>query len=261
MAMTVSKGLAFVQAFQALAGSLPDVVDVVICPPFTTLWPVAQALGESRLQLGGQNIAPSADPAHTGEISAVLLADVGCEWVMLGHWEVRRHLQENDAAVNRKVHLALEAGLSPILLIGEAHDDKAPLETALERQLARVLEGCPAQQVAAMAFVYEPEGAIGVAAPATPEHVAAGCAFIRGRLRRGWGEDVAQAVRIIYGGSVSPEHAAALLAAPDVDGLGTTRRGRDPRSFLKIVEQIARVKLVDDGCGTTDGGRPLTADR
>ena len=168
MAMTVTEALAFVQEFQALAGDLPDVMDVVICPPFTALWPIAQALRESRLQLGGQNIAPSADLARTGEISAALLADVGCRWVMLGHWEVRRYQGDDDVDVNRKVHLALEAGLLPILLIGEAHDNKGPLETALERQLARVLKGCRAEQVATMAFVYEPEGAIGVAAPAAP---------------------------------------------------------------------------------------------
>jgi triosephosphate isomerase len=242
MTMTVAESLAFVQAFQVLAGDLLDAVDVVICPPFTALWPVAQALRGSRLVLGGQNIASSADAARTGEISAALLADVGCRWVMLGHWEVRRHLGDDDAAVNRKVHLALEAGLAPILLVGEACDDPAPLEAALERQLARVLGGCQAERVAAMAFVYEPEGAIGVAQPASPAHVAKGCAFIRDWLRREWGEAVAESARIIYGGSVAPEHAAALLAAPDVDGLGATRRGRDPATFAEIVRQIVRVK-------------------
>jgi triosephosphate isomerase len=128
MAMTVSESLAFVGDFVAIFGDLLDEVDVVICPPFTALWPVAQALRGTRIQLGGQNIAPTADPARTGEISATLLADVGCRWVMLGHWEVRRHLGDDEGmqsmhAVNRKVHLALDAGLSPILLIGEAGDD------------------------------------------------------------------------------------------------------------------------------------------
>lgn len=89
--MTVAESLAFVEGFQALAGDLLDVVDVVICPPYTALWTVAQALRDSRLQLGAQNIAPTANPARTGQISVALLTDVGCHWLMLGHWEVRRH--------------------------------------------------------------------------------------------------------------------------------------------------------------------------
>lgn len=242
--MTVAESLAFVQEFETLAGELLNAVDVIICPPYTALWPVGQRLRESRLQLGGQNIASSDDLARTGEISAALLADAGCRWVLLGHWEIRRHLGDDDAVVNRKVHLALEAGLAPILLVGEARDERAQLDNILAQHLTLVLKGCRAEEVSKMAFVYEPEGAIGVAAPATPQHVAAGCTFIRGWLRRQWGEAVAASVRIVYGGSVAPEHASALLAAPDVDGLGATRRGREPKSFVEIVRQIARVKRV-----------------
>jgi triosephosphate isomerase len=242
MALTVAESLVWVREFQALAGNLLDQVDVVICPPFTALWPVAQALRGSRLHLGGQNVAPTDDLARSGEISAALLADAGCRWVLLGHWEVRRHLGDDDAAVNRKLRLALEAGLTPILLIGEAHDGPSSLKSALERQLAHVLDGCQAAQIVKMAVVYEPEGTIGVAAPTTPRHVAAGCGFIRGWLRERWGRAVAEGVRIIYGGSVAPEHAAALLAAPDVDGLGATRRGRAPATFVEIVRQIVSVK-------------------
>ena len=236
--MTIVESRAFVRDFEAIVGDLLDEVDVVICPPFTALWPVAQALRGTRIQLGGQNIAPTADPARTSEISAALLADVGCRWVMLGHWEVRRHQGDDDAIVNRKVHLALDAGLAPILLIGEARDDQSPMADALER----VLAGCQAGQVERMAFVYEPEGAIGVAAPALPEHVATGCGFIRDWLRGRWGDAVAESVRIIYGGSVAPEYAADLLACPDVDGLGATRRGRNAATFAEIVRLIARMR-------------------
>ena len=248
--MTVAESQAFVRDFEAIAGDLLERVDVVICPPFTALWPVAQALRGSRIQLGGQNIAPTADPARTGEISAALLADVGCRWVMLGHWEVRRHQGDDDAAVNRKVHLALGAGLVPILLIGEAHDDQAPLADVLEGQLERVLAGYQAEQVETMAFIYEPEATIGVAAPASPDHVATGCRIIRGWLRTHWGGTVAESVRIIYGGSVVAEYAADLLACPDVDGLGATRRGRDAATFAQIVRLIAQSS--DQGLGIRD---------
>lgn len=240
MAMTVRESLAFVQQFEALAGDLLETVDVIICPPFTALWAVAGALGGSRLQLGAQNVAPTADLARTGEISATLLADVGCRWVMLGHWELRRWYGDDDETVNRKLHLVLEAGLDPILLVGEARDDPAPLETALDRQLGRVLANCRAEQAARAVFVYEPEEAIGAREPASPARVTVGCAFIRGWLRGRWGDKVAESARIIYGGSVSPEHAPTLLRSPDLDGLGASRRGREPGTWVEIVRQVAR---------------------
>jgi triosephosphate isomerase len=245
MAMTVRESRQFVQEFLALVDELLDEIDVVICPPYTTLYPVAEALRGSRLYLGGQNIASSSDLARTGEISARLLADIGCRWVMLGHWEIRRHQGDDDQVVNRKLHLALESELLPILLIGESRDESDAFEMAIERHLERVLDGCRADQVAMMAFVYEPEVAIGVDEPASPAHVAAGCACMRDWVRQQWGEMVADSVRIIYGGSVAPEHARALLAAPDVDGLGATRRGRDPTTFAEIVRQIASAKRSD----------------
>lgn len=244
MSMAITESLAFVEEFQALAGDLLHRVDVVICPPFTSLWAVAQALVGSVLHLGAQNIAATADPARTGQISAALLADAGCRWVMLGHWEVRRYLGDDDTAVRHKIHLALGAGLRPILLVGESRDDKGARQAALERHLTQIVGDCEAEQVAAMAFVYEPEVTIGAQAPATPAQVAAGCGTIRGWIGARWGETVAEQVRIIYGGSVTPAHAADLLAHPDVDGLGATRRGRDPSTFMKIVRQVVEVKLA-----------------
>ena len=243
MAMTVAEGLAFARDLQRLAGDLLAHVDVVICPAYTALWPIAQALGGSRLQLGGQNIAPADDLARTGEISAAQLADVGCRWVMLGHWEVRRHLGDDDAAVNRKVHLALAAGLAPVILVGPAREEQGSLADLLGGRLARVLAGCDPAEVGRMAFIYEPELAIGRDAPAAAAEVAGGCALIRGWLRAKLGAEAAEGARIIYGGSVAPEHAGALLAAPDVDGLGAGRQGRDPATFAAIVRQVARVKV------------------
>ena len=187
-------------------------------------------------------MAATADPAHTGQISAALLADVGCRWVMLGHWEVRRQRGDDDATVNRKVHLAFEAGLAPILLVGEAHDDAANQAEVLERMLGRTLAGVESDQAVRMAIVYEPESAIEALRPASPQHVAAGSALVRAWLRRQWGGDVAGRVRIVYGGSAAPEHAAELLASPDLDGLGATRRGRNAATFAGIVRQIAGAK-------------------
>jgi triosephosphate isomerase len=247
MAMTIAESLTFVRDFQTLAGDCLDAVDVILCPPFTGLWPLAKALDEGRspIRLGAQNVAPSTDPARTGQISAATLADVGCEWVMLGHWEVRRLLGDDDALVNRKVHLALEAGLRPVPFVGEANDERVPLVDALEGHLVRVLDGCTAEQVASMALVYEPEGAIGVSTPSSLEHVAAACMCMRGWLHRQWGEAAADRIRIIYGGSVAPEFAPDLLGSPELDGLAATRRGRDPGTFAEIVRLITEMRRGD----------------
>ena len=242
MAMSISESLDFVRDFQAAAGRLLAAVDVIICPPFTALYPVAQAIAGSRLQLGAQTVAASTDFAHTGQISAALLADVGCRWVMLGHWEVRRGLGVDDTTVNQQLRLTLAAGLAPILLIGESRDENGSLETALDRHLAATLAGYPVEQAGRLIIVYEPEGAIGVAEPVTPAHVAAGCRFIRDWLAHHWHQTAADQTRLIYGGSVTPDHAAELLNNPHLDGLGASRRGRDPHTFTDIVRQIAQAK-------------------
>ena len=234
MAVTVPQSLSFVRAFIPLVADLVQQVDIVICPPYTGLTALAEAVAGSGLALGGQDLWAAPDEAHTGAISGALLADAGATWVMVGHWEVRHRLGEDDAAVGRKLRAALAAGLRPILLLGEPRGDA--FEVA---RLAVLLEGCTGEQVARMAFVYEPEGAIGQAEPAAPRHAAAGCRDIRRWVTAHFEERVAEQTRIIYGGSVTPQHASALLADPDVDGLGASRRGRDPVAFAEIVRQIA----------------------
>ncbi len=245
MAMTVAQSQAFVREFLAAAGALVHLVDVVICPPYTGLYPVAQAIAGTGLMLGAQDVSAAADPAHTGEVSAGLLADVGCQWVMLGHWELRRHHGDSDETVNRKLHRLLAAGLRPLLLVGEASEDRGRALLALQAQLFTILNGCTAEQVAQMVFVYEPEWTIGVAEPAPAFHVDMGCRFIRGWLAAWYGPAVGQAVRVIYGGSVALEYAPDLLTIPDLDGLGATRKGRDPAVFAELVRLIAQAKGVE----------------
>ncbi|MDW8067559.1 MAG: triose-phosphate isomerase [Anaerolineae bacterium] len=237
MAMTIPQSLAFVREFLARAGPWLNAVEVVLCPPYTALATVADAVRGTPIAVGGQDLWPGPGPAHTGAISAELLTNAGATWVMVGHWEVRRRLQEDDGAVNRKIRAALEGGLRPILLFGEAAGESLDPE-----RLALLLDRCDAEAVARMVFVYEPEGAIGQAEPVSPAHAAAGCRAIRRWLAERFGEEAADQARIIYGGSVTPEHAAALLADPDVDGLGATRRGRDPAAFADIVARIAHLR-------------------
>ena len=234
MAMTLAQARAFIRDFLPRVADLTDRVEVVICPPYTAVHAVAEALRGTEIGVGGQDLWPGPGEAHTGAVSGPLLADAGATWVMVGHWEVRRRLGEDDPAVNRKVRAALDAGLRPILLVGEPHG-----ETFDPDRLATLLAGCTGEEVARMALIYEPEGAIGQAEPVSPIHAAAGCRTIRRWIAERFGEPTAKAVRIVYGGSVTPEHAAALLADPDVDGLGASRRGRDPAAFAEIVRQIA----------------------
>lgn len=243
MSMTVAESLAFVRDFQPLAGSLLQRVDVVICPSFTALWLVAQEIKGFNLHLGAQNLAATIEPAHTGQISAHQLADSGCRWVMLGHWEVRRQQGDDDEVVNKKLRLALEAGLRPILLVGEGERDVFSVEASLAGRLDRLLHGARPEEVERMGFIYEPEVAIGADTPAEPESVARGCGLIRGWITAEFGKRVGDRVRIIYGGSVSPQHAAGLLSSADIDGLGAGRAGRDALKFSQIVRQIAQVKL------------------
>lgn len=237
MAMTIPQCLAFVRDFLPRVSDVVSDVEIVICPPSTALHATAQALAGSPIALGGQDLWPGPGEAHTGAISGPLLADAGATWVMVGHWEVRRRLREDDAAVNRKIHAALAAGLRPILLLGE--EQGTPFDT---ERLQTLLDGCSQEQIAHMAFVYEPEGAIGQHRPVEATHAAAGCRAIRRWLATHYGTDAATRARIIYGGSVAPEYAPTLLANPDVDGLGASRRGRDPAAFAQIVRQIARAR-------------------
>jgi len=242
MSMTIAESLAWIQEFTGLVDGLLEVVDVVVCPPFTALWAMHQALNGRPIQLGAQNMAPAKDLARTGEISASLLKDVGCERVLLGHWEVRRHLCDDDDAINRKVRLAVEAGLAPILLVGEARNEDMLCLDVLRGRLERLLEGCQAQDVERMILVYEPEEAIGKPAPVSPQQAAAGCTFVRRWVGEQWGEETADRVRVMYGGSVAPQFADGLLDSPEIDGLGGTRRGRDAATFAAIVKEVARAR-------------------
>ena len=245
MAMTIPESLAYIEKFRIAAGRLAEAVKVVICPPYTGIYAMAQKLTGSPVELGAQNLHAAHGIAHTGEISASLLADAGCKWIMLGHWEIRRLRGETDTDVNKKMHAGFQAGLCPILMMGEAVQERGRVERILSIRLPDLFSDCGPEQVARLTICYEPEWTIDAEKPASPDAIAAGCMFIRQWMQQAYGTDVAGQVRIIYGGSVAPEHAERLLASPDVDGLGAGRLGRDPIAFAKIVGVIAAVKGGD----------------
>ncbi len=246
MAMTVTESLSFVKEFHIAVKDILSSVDIVLCPPFTSIYALSQTLIGSSIQLGAQDLCGETGKTHTGEISAQLLADAGCTWAMMGHWEVRRRTGETDTDVNAKMLAAFKAGLRPILLIGEQSVDKGQAEKILEARLPDLFGDCDPAQTAKVSIIYEPEWTIGAKQPAPSDYIASVCSFIRTWLGQMFGADTAQAVRLIYGGSVAPENVEELLVSPDIDGLGAGRRGRDPIAFAKIVQKIVTAKGVTE---------------
>ncbi len=194
-------------------------VEVTLCPPFTSLRAVADAIDGHGIGLAAQNMHPEPSGAYTGEISAAMLRDAGADGVILGHSERRQLFGETDEALALKVPAALEAGLRPILCVGEteAERDSEQTEEVLRRQLEADLAGVDPERFPEVVVAYEPVWAIGTGRTATPEQAQAACAFARGVLAERAG-DGSEAVRIQYGGSMKPGNAAELLAQPDIDG-------------------------------------------
>ncbi len=193
-------------------------VDVAVCPPFTALAAVKPALAGSAIKLGAQNVHFEPKGAYTGEVSIPMLKGL-VDCVIVGHSERRQYFCETDAAVNRKVLAVLAAGLEPIMCIGETlqQNEAGETEAVLERQAREGLNGVTAADIARVTIAYEPVWAIGTGRAATADDAQSRCAFIRRQLRSVYG-DLADQVRIQYGGSVTPANAAELLGKPDIDG-------------------------------------------
>jgi triosephosphate isomerase (TIM) len=210
--------------------------DVVICPPFTALNAVVERRYGTAVKVAAQNMHEEEAGAFTGEVSAPMLVELDVEAVVLGHSERRQHFAETDEALARKVPVALAAGLEPIFCVGEseAARDAGETEEVLERQLQAGLGGLESGQIEGVVIAYEPIWAIGTGRTATPDQAQEASAFIRDVLRmRGAAAD---AVRILYGGSVKPGNAAELLGLPDVDGALVGGASLDPGEFAAIVD-------------------------
>jgi triosephosphate isomerase len=210
--------------------------DVVICPPFTALTAVVERRYGTAVRVAAQNMHEQGSGAFTGEVSAPMLVELDVEAVVLGHSERRQYFNETDEALARKLPAALAAGLEPILCVGESEGarDAGQTEDVLERQLQADLAEVAEGELARVVVAYEPIWAIGTGRTATPAQAQEACAFIRDVLReRGAAAD---AVRILYGGSVKPANAAELLAEEDIDGALVGGASLDPKEFVQIVE-------------------------
>ncbi|WP_447974076.1 triose-phosphate isomerase [Nitrospira sp. Kam-Ns4a] len=213
-------------------------VEVVLAPPFTALQAVRDALpASSPFQLGAQNLFWEDRGAYTGEVSAPMLADLGCQYVILGHSERRRHFGETDAGINKKVRAALRHGLRPILCVGESLADRENdrMEWVVTTQLTQGLADLSKDEVRTVTLAYEPVWAIGTGRAATPEQADAVHRLARNLLAETWGAEAGDTVRILYGGSVSPENIGGFLASFHVDGALVGGACLDARAFARII--------------------------
>src|SRR3954469_25543266 len=210
--------------------------EVVVCPPFTSLKTAVEHCFQSPVRVAAQNMHEADEGAYTGEVSAPMLLDLGVQGVILGHSERREYFNETDAALSRKVPVALGAGLEPILCVGEneAQRDADETEVVLTRQIEADLVEVPDARISEVVIAYEPIWAIGTGRTATPEQAQEAIAVIRGLIQQR-SDEGANAIRILYGGSVKPDNAAELLAQPDVDGALVGGASLDPADFAAIV--------------------------
>jgi len=216
-------------------------VEVVVCPVYTALTSVQEALEGGTVALGGQNCYHEASGAFTGEIAPEMLLDCGCSWVIIGHSERRQLFGEDDAFLNRKLRYALSTGIKVMFCIGETLEEResGAMESVLDRQLRAGLEGLEAGDFARMAIAYEPVWAIGTGKTASPEQAQEAHAFVRGVVKDVFGDRVAEILRIQYGGSVKPENAKELIGQTDVDGFLVGGASLKADSFAAIATAAA----------------------
>lgn len=212
-------------------------VELAVCPPSVYLDVVGKALAGSKVALGAQNMYHEANGAFTGELSAAMLLDVGCKYVILGHSERRHILGETDAAINKKVLAALDAGLTPIVCVGELLAEREAGQTGavIRRQFDGSLAGLAADKMEKIVIAYEPVWAIGTGKVATPQQAEDVHLDLRKIMEERYNRTVAQSVRIQYGGSVKPENAAELLGQPDIDGALVGGASLKVAQFMGIV--------------------------
>ncbi len=211
--------------------------DVVICPPFVDLWAGKPIIAGTNIHLGVQNIHWAEKGAFTGEISADMLKAHGVEYAIVGHSERRQYFGETDATVNQRAKAAIAAGITPIICVGESLEQRESGVTnaVVSGQTKAALDGIEAKDVETLVIAYEPIWAIGTGKTATKEDANATIAVIRGAIAEVYGKDVAEKVRIQYGGSMNPKNASELMSMPEIDGGLIGGASLKAEDFSKVV--------------------------
>jgi triosephosphate isomerase (TIM) len=237
MNKTVADALELVRDLKHELANIKE-VDIVVCPPFTALSAVAQAIRGSNIDLGAQNMSEHGPGAYTGEIAAEMLRELAVRYVILGHSERRQYQKESDELVSKKAQAAHAASLQPIVCVGEtlAEREADQTEKVLETQVRGSSKGLSKEQMSETIIAYEPVWAIGTGKTATTAQAQEAHAFIRGLLVKLFDESTARRVRIQYGGSVKPSNARELMSQPDVDGALVGGASLEAKSFAEIIK-------------------------
>jgi triosephosphate isomerase len=216
-------------------------VDVAVCPVFTVLNSVKKVINDSVIALGAQNLHWEEKGAFTGEISAEMLLDCGCSYVIIGHSERRKYFGETDVSVNRKIKAALKAGLTPIVCVGESLEDREQNKTIdiIRAQLRGAFADLEKDSVKKIVVAYEPVWAIGTGKTATPDQAQEVHKFIRAWLKEHFSEELVDNLRILYGGSVKPANTKELMSEPDIDGALVGGASLKVDSFLGIINNAS----------------------
>ena len=211
--------------------------EIAVCPPFVCVPAAVDAAKGSNIAIGGQNLHWEKEGAYTGEISAGMLLATGCTHVIIGHSERRQYFGETDDTVNLKLKIALEAGLTPIVCVGEVLEEREAglTEDVLRRQCLRAFHAISGRKAGKLVVAYEPVWAIGTGKTATPQLAAEAHVLIRGEAAKAFGDKLADSLRILYGGSVKPENAKALMSEEEIDGALVGGASLNASSFASIV--------------------------
>ena len=236
MNKTVGEALDLIRELKADISRVKT-VEVAVAPPFTALYAVRKELEDSPIRLAAQNLYWEEKGAFTGEVSSLMLKEVGCHYVIIGHSERRQFFGETDETVNRRIKAALAQGLKVIFCMGETLKEREEGKTfsVIERQVEGGLKGLGDQEMENMVIAYEPVWAIGTGKTATPEQAEEVHRFIRGKLAKLYSREVSEEIRIQYGGSVTPENIKGLMNQPNIDGALVGGASLKAESFSKIV--------------------------
>ena len=243
MYKTLREGQELVIALRRELYQIED-VDIVVCPPYTLLAYLADALETSNILIGAQDLYWQDEGAFTGEVSPVMLKDIGCKFVIVGHSERRQYFGETNESVNNKIKAALKHDLTPIVCVGETLSQRESDKTlkVLQDHIENGLKDISDTDIVRMVIAYEPVWAIGTGKNATPQQAQEAQKYIRDLLRKMYNNDIADTVRIQYGGSVKPENITELMSQPDVDGALVGGASLKIETFTEIVRKAAEVK-------------------
>lgn len=236
MFKTVPEATAFINEVKGKAEV--EGVESVICSPFTNLPALVEAVKGTSIKIGAQNLHFEDNGAFTGEISGVMLSDLGVDYVIIGHSERRAYFAETDEIVNKKVHAAFKHGLTPIVCVGESLEERESGKTneVCKVQTVGAFQGVSAEQAKQVVIAYEPIWAIGTGKSSSASDANEACSYIRSVVRDLYNDEVAQAVRIQYGGSVKPENVREYMAESDIDGALVGGASLQPTSYIALVE-------------------------